>query len=76
MWLLLLFGLLLAPQPDSTRDETLPGLHLRPPVCEEFWELDCRRPRPLATFAGDFPHRWPFRETALYRSLPGLRYNR
>jgi len=76
MWLLLLFGLLLAPQPDSTRDETLPGLHLRPSGCEEFRELDCRRPRPLAAFAGDFPHRWPFRETALYRSLPGLRYNR
>ncbi len=76
MWLLLLFGLLLAPQPDSTREETLPGLHLRPSVCEEFWELACRQPRPLAAFAGDFPHRWPFRETALYRSLPGLRYNR
>ncbi|MDQ7039928.1 MAG: DUF5686 family protein [Rhodothermus sp.] len=77
MWLLFVAGLWLPFQPDSTQDEmAFPGLHLRQTVCEEFWELECQRPRPLATFAGDFMHRWPFREMALYRSLPGIRYNR
>ncbi|SHK72002.1 DUF5686 family protein [Rhodothermus profundi] len=77
MWLLVALALLLASPSDSTRrNEIVPGLHLSTSRCEALWELDCRRPRPLAAFAGDFPHRWPFRETALYRSLPGLRYNR
>ena len=27
-------------------------------------------------FVGDFPYRWPFAETALYRTIPAVRYNR
>lgn len=29
-----------------------------------------------ATFAGDFAPGWPFRETAVYRPIPAVRYNR
>lgn len=76
MWLLFFFGLLLASQPDSTQEEALPGLLPRQAVCQKFWASNCQQPRLSAAFAGDFPHRWPFRETALYRSLPGIRYNR
>lgn len=30
----------------------------------------------MAALAGEFPHRWPFRELALYHALPPARYNR
>lgn len=73
---LLILGLFFAAQSDSIQEEALPSARLHQATCEAFWELDCRRPRPLAAFAGDFPHRWPLREIALYRSLPAMRYNR
>lgn len=30
----------------------------------------------MGTFVGDLPTRWPYRETALYRPIPAIRYNR
>ncbi len=32
--------------------------------------------RSAAVMVGEFPNRWPFAETALYRETPALRYNR
>lgn len=30
----------------------------------------------LSTFVGDFSYRWPYAQTALYRPIPSIRYNR
>ncbi len=30
----------------------------------------------LKTYVGEFTYRWPFRETAVYRTTPAIRYNR
>jgi len=44
---------------------------------DTFWtESDIDWHRHASTFVGEFTHRWPFKETALYRPIPAFRYNR
>ena len=44
---------------------------------DSFWKVrDIDWHRQASTFVGEFTHRWPFKETALYRPIPAFRYNR
>jgi len=44
---------------------------------DPFWKgRDIDWHRQASTFVGEFTHRWPFKETALYRPIPAFRYNR
>lgn len=52
---------------DDENDRKRTRRHRRDPFHDD--------PR-MAAMIGEFPYRWPYREQALYRTIPAVRYNR
>ncbi len=56
---------------DEARQETRTYHRYRKAQPPPFGDFDY-----TGAYVGEFFNRWPFRETALYRSIPAIRYNR